>query len=213
MERRTWPQGLRGVKLSIIALGILSASFLSSVIHSRPASAESFLQRTVGCVTDILALKSCAKPTVSPVTSASSSNGQGATPATPANSSSPTTSSSAATSSKPASYGDIANSVEQTPLSTDTVRPADTPPALPVDVQGLASYGPILSAAYATKTFGHMTADTTHTQAILQPSEEGWRLFGVAWYWWLMAIAAITAAAIVVKKIRIRSKQTLSLVK
>ena len=214
MERRTLPQGLRGVKISIIALGILGASFLSSIIHSRPASAESFLQKTVGCVTDILALKNCAKSSATPATPAtpaSASNGQGATPAKPANSPSSAASSSATASSKPVSYSGMASAAEQAPLSTDVVKPADTLPALPIDTQDLAPYSSTLSATYVFKTFGHMPADTLNTQAVLQPSEEGWRIFGVSWYWWLMAAAAITAATLALK--RLRSQQSLSLVK
>lgn len=208
MERRTWLQGLRGVKVSIIALGILGASFVSSVIHSRPASAESFLQKTVNCVTDVLALKNCAKSPATPATPASASNGQGATPAKPASASSTP---AAVSSSQPVSYSGIRSGTEQAPLSTDTVQPTDTMPALPVDARDLPAYGSALYATYLFKTFGHMPTDATAAPAPLQASEEGWRLFGVAWYWWLMAAAAMTAAILALK--RLRSQQTLSLVK
>lgn len=207
MERRTWLQGLRGVKVSIIALGILGASFVSSVIHSRPASAESFLQKTVNCVTDVLALKSCAKSSATPATPASASNGRGAAPAKPASASS----APAAASSQSVSYSGMTNAAEQAPLSTDTVKPTDTMPALPVDARDLSPYGSALYATYLFKTFGHMPTDATAAPAPLQASEEGWRLFGVAWYWWLMAVAAMTAAMLVLK--RLRRQQALSLVK
>lgn len=34
----------------------------------------------------------------------------------------------------------------------------------------------------------------TDTVAAVTPSEAGWKIFGIAWYWWLVALAAIAAA-------------------
>jgi hypothetical protein len=31
---------------------------------------------------------------------------------------------------------------------------------------------------------------TNDTAAPLQPSNQGWKLFGVTWYWWALIIAA-----------------------
>jgi len=34
---------------------------------------------------------------------------------------------------------------------------------------------------------------TVKTAAVLEPSEEGWRLFGIAWYWWMTLLAVIVS--------------------
>lgn len=40
-------------------------------------------------------------------------------------------------------------------------------------------------------------------QAPLQPSAEGWKVFGIAWYWWVVVLALIVILGrLVTKKLR-----------
>ena len=43
------------------------------------------------------------------------------------------------------------------------------------------------NARLASVTLG----PSVKTAAVLEPSEEGWRLFGIAWYWWMTLLAVI----------------------
>ena len=43
------------------------------------------------------------------------------------------------------------------------------------------------NARLASMTLG----PTVKTTAVLEPSKEGWRLFGIAWYWWMTLLAVI----------------------
>lgn len=41
---------------------------------------------------------------------------------------------------------------------------------------------------------GHMIADQSKSSPLVAPSENGWRIFGILWYWWLSAMALLTIA-------------------
>jgi len=45
------------------------------------------------------------------------------------------------------------------------------------------------NARLASVTLG----PTVKSAAVLEPSEEGWRLFGIAWYWWMTLVAVIVS--------------------
>ncbi|MFI5212536.1 MAG: hypothetical protein ACHQTE_01070 [Candidatus Saccharimonadales bacterium] len=50
------------------------------------------------------------------------------------------------------------------------------------------------TAILGTKTASQPSASDA-TAAAIAPSSQGWKIFGIAWYWWLLLIAAVAAAA------------------
>lgn len=68
-------------------------------------------------------------------------------------------------------------------------------PIAPIDPINMQQ--PIAPYAYLASTRNGMTNNAVFAQTTTDPflpiqaSEEGWRLFGVAWYWWLAATGAL----------------------
>lgn len=58
---------------------------------------------------------------------------------------------------------------------------------------------------FSVSGFGSHADNTpvSQTSYVLQPSGQGWKLFGIAWYWWLAGLGAIYGIALGLKKFKI----------
>lgn len=98
------------------------------------------------------------------------------------------------------------SSANQSSLASPSTANLDAAPMAPEDVQPLTPLAlidtsdlkqPLLPLAYLASAKRDSrsvaaVASTTVATPLIQATEEGWQLFGVAWYWWLAA-AAVTA--------------------
>lgn len=103
-----------------------------------------------------------------------------------------TASSGSGTTSKPAT----------TPLATYPTLSLATKPlgATPLPTTTLAS------AETHTGTSGVAVSDGKPRLVLLEPSDEGWRVLGIAWYWWLAAAILFAAGGIAMREFRRISK-------
>ncbi len=169
-------------------LGLLLIPTLIVIATPRPTYAEGLLYK-VGCVVKVLLDANC-------------TNTKTTSPA-PAQTTAPPSSTTAAPT--PSQSG--ASSTTQAPITTN---PSPTA-ALP-DMTGLVappqlapdSHTP--SVAYALPQI-RATASPSPTGAAaqvamaLEPTDQGWRILGVLWYWWLLPAAALTAGGIMLKRV------------
>jgi hypothetical protein len=60
---------------------------------------------------------------------------------------------------------------------------------------GPAITQPDLAAVLGTKTAKDNNAVLSASQSIaaIAPSEQGWKIFGMAWFWWLLIAAAVAS--------------------
>lgn len=89
---------------------------------------------------------------------------------------------------QPSSISPSSANLNVAPVVLEGVEPLA--PVTPIDTSDLKQ--PLLPLAYlaSAKRDSRPTvtvASATTATPLIQASEEGWRLFGVAWYWWLVA--------------------------
>ena len=192
MERRAWLKSLRGIRIYIFVLTIISLSLVGSLIHSQPASAESFLGKTVRCVVGGLLLGAdCRTPVEQTPTTPPAVEPQPAN--TPA--SNPNTTPSPQPVQQPTN-----TQVTQLAPIEDIELAVDTPelPVLPSVTHRNPSQPEVAGFATVNNIPGSGTLGAS-TLAI-EPSSEGWRIFGIPWYWFGVVAAAVFAAGVWVKK-------------
>lgn len=188
MEWRRWMgqhvQDAARQKISMkvfVAVLSLGASVSGSLVLSQPANALS------------LPLADISTSLLHPVLPASA-DGTPAAPAPPmaplANSSPSQPSSSAAAvapqspPSKPSAPK--APSLQITPAASPPL--TQTPAPLDANWQSLSKNN---TARLATANVNGVSASSPSSFAFLQPSDQGWQLFGIVWYWWLLAAAIV----------------------
>lgn len=162
----TYEPILRGAKIKVIifllAACVLSASIV--VMNSRPTRAESILY-TVTCVVGGLLRYDCPKPAES-ATPAPTQHGDTSSQATsPTDSSTPT--SSVQTVPVPISFDeDLHKELLDLPA-----------------VQGVAT-ARLPAHVVQTPTYALGRTQQLATSSAIVASEEGWKILGIAWYWW-----------------------------
>jgi hypothetical protein len=193
MERRTWLDSLRGVKIYIFILTVSSLSLVGSLIHSQPAGAESFLGKTVRCVVGGLLLGADCRtpveqaPAVPPATEPQPTD----MPTTP---NSNTTSSSQST-PQPARV----EAAQLTPIEDiEIVVETSELPALPFVMHRNSEQPKLPGFATVNNIPGSGTLGVSTTA--FEPSREGWRIFGIPWYRFGAVAIAIFTAGIWAKK-------------
>jgi hypothetical protein len=169
MQRNDTRPSLRGAKMMTFLLGLLLLPTMIVIATPRPTYAEGLLNK-VGCLVGSLLDVNCAPPR----------KDQPDNTATPPASSPPAPA--------PATSQPIAiEPTLQAPL-------ADAPPIAPASAPTSAVLG--ASVAYAVPTTSNLLrqpASGTGTGVPIEATGQGWRLFGILWYWWLIgALGAMT---------------------
>jgi len=162
-------------------------------LESRPAKAESFLSRTVCGVTSILGVE-CRRTTPAPQ----------APSQTPQPVSQPTDSSSPSTS--PAETSGTTGAATMTPVAPApleiTVEPINPTPIAPLSMAGSSTVPS--SRSYLANTAFVPTSSSRQVLGIrnepLRTSEEGWRIFGIAWYWWAIVFFSVFTVLFYLKR-------------
>lgn len=203
---------LRGVKYSAKATTFLLLAFGTASIltlsGSRSAHAESPLVGTVRCLLQTVLLSPC-QTTQAPATTAAEPAQQVPAAESPSNSSAATPSTPAATSKQPAS---VTPSVEPitSPQPTVEMMPDIQQPASPQKVSGTRMSGAEYLAFFNTYSKYAIGTPETASDSVVTQSSEGWRVLGIAWYWWAGIILAAGLVFISVKHKILRKTSILS---
>jgi|GEM_PF-3168461 len=188
MHKSDTRPSLRGAKMMTFLLGLLLLPTIIVIATPRPTYAEGLLNK-VGCLVGSLLDVNC--------TNSSGSSPSSKTNPTPPPSSSPSSPSGA--SSTPTS---TSSTTAKQPLLT--ANPTLNTP-IP-DAQTLAPLSPPPSAHFATTTAnvvpkigGSLLRPPYDTAAAapIQATDQGWKVLGVLWYWWLTAIVGLVGSTMV----------------
>jgi hypothetical protein len=173
---------------AMLAMGVFIASISTSLLfthsaHALPLGVDNLINKTVQPVVQLLPIGNNQPPqSSSPPPSQQNSpttNNTSSQSSSPHSSAQTTTTNENATPSLVEASGDA--SLEMLPAIDLGDMPRSIMPFIYLaSTQNGTSQGEVLGRA------------TTNSAAVpIQASEEGWRLFGVAWYWWLVAIGAV----------------------
>lgn len=169
---------------------VLTSSYIT-IQNSRPAQAESLLYR-VGCAVETLLTGSCLANS-----SETEPNQQPTSPATPNN---------------------TTESPEQ-PVSTTGEQPTTAPQPIEFN-QSLYEMLPTISpvkdmytdyVAYTFPSFQSGNGDRSSvlgaqdSGALIAATRHGWEIIGVAWYWWVTALASIVGLSVGIKLLLTKS--------
>lgn len=204
IDRTSW-MNLRGVKLGIITLSILSASFLGVLVQPQPVRAEGFLSRTIDCVFGVLKLQDCrTSPSNAPKQTAPKKQDQQNQTQQQTQT---TQTDKTTTQDKP----------EVTPISKDHI-PGDVKEIQPLPrnvtrPSGVAQQNARTASPSNQRSFIDQNGVLGIQATADKPATaEGWYIFGVAWYWWLVVIGGILTLVAIWKN-RGNYKEYLSIVK
>lgn len=189
---------LRGAKIKKILpflLAVFLTTILTSGLLSRPTHAESFLYRMTCDVVGLLGIQ--CRPSTPPADPA---------PTNPAPTTQPSTT-QPSTSSTPPSNNQTSSGATPTPSSSFT--PLELPDASIEPVTPVSRDVPVttrMPSRYAAYTFpgaadygsGASVLGAT-IKAPLQSSPEGWKFFGISWYWLVLLVLVVFVTLRVVK--------------
>lgn len=200
----------RGVKTAGMVLAGLACIFFGTMVSSQPTNAEGFLLRTVKCVVGKVLTTDCPTHTPSPVVPVPAvpsvpSPGQSGSPAPVSPSQAPVTQPAPQMPYAPA--GDNATRYVSRGVGGPRLDAIHTPVEfVPGEVgvaQGVSAGQESLYqkqlAHLNMYSYYHQNAPTHTSAAILEASREGWRVAGIAWYWWLGLIGGVGGAIIFIK--------------
>lgn len=174
-------------------LAIILTSSIITIQSSRPAKAESLLY-TVGCVVRSLLSTECATKTPS--------SSDPTTPSEPA----PTkpsdgSGSSGGSGSTGSGSAKKAGTEAPAPLKIDESKLKKLP-----EVKEFSSTNGGRGTGYTANVLptirgyeGEPTVLGAVNVAALQPSDQGWKIAGVLWYWWLLVVGVIVGVAFLLK--------------
>lgn len=189
-----------GFQRSLYVLAGILLMVTISIIAPRSARAEGFLLHTVRCLVQVVGLQQC-KTT---------------TPSSPSPSSSTPAEAEPAPSGAPASPADPAASSPAPlpliePLNDEQLSFEPLPMAGRVSeptVQGRMVVGytahQAFLARYSASSYGAKTGD------VIERSNDGWRIAGISWYWWLIFVGLLTGVILYRKYSRRRQSTVLS---
>ncbi len=194
-------------KVTVVFVLALTTATTLIIATPRPAQAEGFLLDTVRCLVRTVLVAGCpAEPTSAPA---------------PASSSQPTTQEAA-----PASGGSSTGTPQAhtkrsyAPVETAPITAPDTSVEAYPTLQEVARPGSgdrMTEAEYIAYFNAHSPYAVQGAQhaasgeaGLVQAGPEGWKLFGVAWYWWGIAAAFIFALFLSVKHGILRRNSVLS---
>lgn len=199
---------LRGVRVSALMAGLV-AVLVSPVIFAKPTHAEGLLP-TVRCLVQTLLLTGCPQPTTpdtTPVVTQPQTQPQTGAPAPTSQPSGSSTSPS--TSSR--------NTLQAPEGVTTTPEPAvlEVPQQLevmpkPSTTQNTRTPQTFDYAAFFNTSSNYASPRVEGDGGFITPSKEGWRVAGMAWYWWITIIAAITGVISYIRRRYVRRVSLLS---
>lgn len=174
----------KGIKRTAVAMALILATVLTSIVYTRPVNAEVFnSKKSVQCMIRIVWFQGC-KAVVNP-----GETGRNTTPST-----TPGTSKNYSDESGAGSGGSSAGDSALYPPLDITVSKLDTEvPALPAPV-GATGASSQSSAHASVLTPLYSVSDDTASAPFdtpLRTTGEGWHILGIAWYWWLAGIAVV----------------------
>ncbi|MDB5180331.1 MAG: hypothetical protein JWO54_89 [Candidatus Saccharibacteria bacterium] len=184
--KRAGFNSLRAARIGVPLFAIVSMSLFFSLLHSQPANAEGFLDRTLRCTVGALFGSQCPPSTPEQVITSTQP-----VASQPAPSQSP---SSNAGSTQPAQSQTIVGRqpsavqpLQMAPLSVELTRVQE----LPIFPSTMNQSSIPAWVTFATN-YGQVKGTFDLGDSALQPSGEGWRIFGISWYWWV-AVTLVTA--------------------
>lgn len=171
------------VKVTGVFVFVLIAASTLTILTPRPTHAEGFLLGTVRCLVRTVLTAECQKPQTTPA------------PA-PSERASTQSNSSQTPSQPPAPAG---GTKEGVPIDVEPIAPLDPEaaalPAVP-DVQGVQTTAAnrLDESEYIAYFNAHspyaVEGQAAASEAVIQAGPDGWKIFGVAWYWWGLVVAA-----------------------
>lgn len=193
MERRTRFNSLRGARMYLFIIAVISLSLLASLFHSRPAHAEDFLRKTVQCVVGVLFREDCQQNTPTPhIETAPASDPAASQPSTTSSSSSAVATPQPPTTVSPAQVN--SQVVRMTPIDTQLA-------AHELPSWSRAAYDGVALTDSLPYGLAYGLADGVSANSEpLEATREGWRILGILWYWWAAGIAAMVGVGLWVKK-------------
>ena len=198
---------LREVRGITFLLSGLIVAFISPVAFAKPTHAEGLLP-TVRCLVQTVLLTGCPKPiptdTSSPVVSPTQPSAPTqTTQSTPQSTTgNPPASSSGTRLASPAPVGSVEADTLETPQQLQTMPKVTQPTRTPHSFDYVAFFN--TSSSYASpKTEGD-------GGGLIVPTQEGWKVAGLAWYWWIAMIGAITGVISLIRRWYIRRASLLS---
>lgn len=209
---RAFDSSLRGIKIAAFLFAGVATLLVTSNGLTRPTHAEGPLTKTVKCLVNTLLFAPC-QVTPDPTSPSSNPSSSQTPPTTPAsNSSANSAPSGASTSTGSATTGSPQSSqllTSPAPLTVDTPKEIAAMPQTPQrSFNNPKSYDYV--AFFNTSSPYAHSAVQGDANAFIQPSNEGWKMAGMAWYWWIGIIAAITGAIWGVRQVILRRSTLLS---
>lgn len=197
---RVFKQILKPTLYATIAFGVATILTISS---SRPAAAEGYLLDTVRCLVRTVLLTQCPPgqqvPAVTPTAPAAPSEA-------PAQEAAPTTAQAqprAATTTQPVSQAGSVGAVGG--LDVPIASLASYKPASPT--AGVAQYPTSRGADYLAmfNTSSRYAVLGAENQAAtgFERTGEGWKIAGIAWYWWGIGLLVAAIGFVSVKKLKL----------
>ena len=173
---------LRGAKISAFLLGATLVSTFIVIQSPRPTHAEGLLYG-VTCVVKGLLSRGCPKTTAPTSPTPTPTSPSSPTPETPA----PTNSTPQTQVQQPVTTEPIV--VDQATLERlESVQPLTTSSAGAATSQGSVTAFAVPTIRSGTNNQGVLGVKTVRA---LEATEQGWRIFGALWYWWVIIFATV----------------------
>ncbi|MDB5162512.1 MAG: hypothetical protein JWN28_119 [Candidatus Saccharibacteria bacterium] len=181
--KRAGFNSLRAARIGVPLFAIVSMSLFFSLLHSQPANAEGFLDRTLRCTVGALLGAQCPNTPEQVVTPVTPTATPTAGPST--SSPSPTQAQPAPTPQPSKAQVNTAQPVQMAPLAVELAQTQKLP-----SFPSTTSRNTVPAWTAFANSYGQGRAATDLGDSALQPSQDGWRILGVSWYWWGIGIVA-----------------------
>ena len=176
-------------------LGLLLLPTLIVIATPRPTYAEGLLNG-VGCLVRSLLDVNCSSQPTSPPANPTTSPPQSTPSSTPAQAQSSPSSPPTSTPTSSSSASVRSQSLAINPTLSAPI--ADVQPVTPIGSSSGTQF--TTNAAYAVPKIGSSLLqppyDTGNT-APIQATDQGWRILGALWYWWLTAIVGLVGSTMI----------------
>lgn len=200
--------GALRVKAPVLLVLALALAVLGSIALPASAHAEGFLSKTVKCLLTIKILTGCKTPTtpVSPTKDSQQPRSNESSPVNQPTNPDSTLNNSSSQSSKKLVTGE--------PLALPTSELAPVKPLVGIETDVVAKVGKnsyLASTALGPPSSGVATVQSGApvAETILERSETGWKIAGIAWYWWVLLIGVCMATTASIKRGKLRKISTL----
>lgn len=186
---RAMPRGMNGITFLLF---VFAFSLVITISTPRTTYAEGPLLGTVRCLVETVLLQRC-KPVSTPAPEPTSSSGGSSASPSSTNKSTQPSSPRATSGGAQATTTMPANPSSNVAQEVDIVLPKETAKMAPAVKGEMAPHVPgagLTSADYMAffNTYSRYATDVQPRQAGFVPFEtsaEGWKILGMAWYWWV----------------------------